>query len=415
MMPLLHLMSILIVGITKGVSMNSPSLNTLTSYRVDEGQTISLKCSVFVTASELITWYWTCGDDDLTRNSTSNGKITTLTFKADRKFNGKYCYCTAKSTSLNQTNEVKSRFQSIQVYYAPLSSPTLNASQVVLTSKSDTTLLCSIESLGNPPIRWSWKCGTQTIRRRITSIGLTSNIILTADPNLDGKSCYCTAESSSSRYRFEASSNAAAVTILYFPSGFPRISRSSAIVKVGLPVTLQCSLPSAGNPQVTWSWHCNGALITENVRNMGRTTEISFISKRTGEKVCHCRAKSSISRSIVSFISREDFERNSSNSYIRITDTDIVNYSEESKNIGISPAAFGATLTILLVVIVTCTALVVIQHRRIPKESSLLSWFLVKIGRQPSTKSESDAGVVTEEHSYEVLQSGNQKKNDEER
>lgn len=106
---------------------------------------------------------------------------------------------------------------------------------------------------------------------------------------------------------------------LDFPSGFPRISRSSAIVKVGLPVTLQCSLPSAGNPQVTWSWHCNGALITENVRNMGRTTEISFISKRTGEKVCHCRAKSSISRSIISFISREDFERNSSNSYIRIT------------------------------------------------------------------------------------------------
>lgn len=105
-----------VFGILSGVSMNSPSLNTLTSYRVDEGQTISLKCSVFVTASELITWYWTCGDDDLTRNSTSNGKITTLTFKADRKFNGKYCYCTAKSTSLNQTNEVKSRFQSIQVY-----------------------------------------------------------------------------------------------------------------------------------------------------------------------------------------------------------------------------------------------------------------------------------------------------------
>jgi hypothetical protein len=60
--------------------------------------------------------------------------------------------------------------------------------------------------------------------------------------------------------------------------------------------------------------------------------------------------------------------------------TETVSYSEESESTGISYAAFGATLVILLVIVVVCGVVIVIQHRRIPKELSLLSWFLVKIG-----------------------------------
>lgn len=60
--------------------------------------------------------------------------------------------------------------------------------------------------------------------------------------------------------------------------------------------------------------------------------------------------------------------------------TPIVSSVRQSEKGGISPVAFGVTLAFLLVVIVTCLVVIVIQHKRIPKESSLTSWFLVKIG-----------------------------------
>lgn len=78
--------------------------------------------------------------------------------------------------------------------------------------------------------------------------------------------------------------------------------------------------------------------------------------------------------------------------------------------------AFGVTLAFLLVVIVTCLVVIVIQHKRIPKESSLTSWFLVKIGRRSNLESQiQDTKCTIEEHSYEVLTTGNQSKDADER
>ncbi|XP_061184407.1 uncharacterized protein LOC133192412 [Saccostrea echinata] len=376
---------------------------------------MTLQCTVHVSPSDSdpITWSWTCGDKDLTSSSTSSGDTSTMTFKADRKFNKKLCYCRATSNSSVQTYNSTSTYRSIQVYYPPLTTPTLNAYQIEKSAGEDITLQCSIDSLGNPPIRWSWKCGTRTIYSRITNINLTSKVVFTAEQGLNGKSCYCEVEGSSRSYEFKASSSAADVSVLYFPSDYPQISTRTINVNEGSPVILRCSLSSAGNPPVTWSWYCNDVMMREGVRNRDTSTELSFIAKLTDDKAfCYCRGKSSHT------LIKRSYDQKSSSCYIKIIDPThtVTVLSKESRSEGISPAAFGATLTILLIALFFCTIIIVIQHRRIPKESSLITWVLVKLGRvsDRKRKSKSFPEEIPEEHSYETLKTGYQIKNKDE-
>lgn len=48
---------------------------------------------------------------------------------------------------------------------------------------------------------------------------------------------------------------------------------------------------------------------------------------------------------------------------------------------GVSPAAFAVTLTLLLIALAVCSVVIFVQHRRIPKEKSLKTWFIKKIGK----------------------------------
>ena len=72
---------------------------------------------------------------------------------------------------------------------------------------------CEIDSLGNPEITWSWTCGTQSMRSMVQTRGLTSDIVITADPNLNEKMCYCTVEVTY-EHRFKANSNTALVSVI---------------------------------------------------------------------------------------------------------------------------------------------------------------------------------------------------------
>lgn len=76
---------------------------------------------------------------------------------------------------------------------------------------------------------------------------------------------------------------------------------------------LRCSLSSAGNPPVTWSWFCNDVMVNKGVNQMGKSTELSFLAEQEDDKKrCHCRAKNSVS------VARQ-YDEKSSDSYIRIT------------------------------------------------------------------------------------------------
>ena len=77
----------------------------------------------------------------------------------------------------------------------PLTQPKLNVSGLTLYQGEEATLGCSIDSLENPAITWSWTCGTQGVYKRLQRNGRTTNVVITAEPTLNGKSCYCTASS----------------------------------------------------------------------------------------------------------------------------------------------------------------------------------------------------------------------------
>lgn len=409
-MAMLVLVFFAITGTIHAIPSGSPSLSLLSSYSVNEGQTITLRCSVSQNSRspDPITWHWLCADDDLTANSTDDGGGTsTLRFTADRKYDKQSCYCRAVSRdSLNLTYDKTSSYRTIDVKYTPRSSPIINTSNIALVSGGEAVLSCSIDSIGNPAISWSWKCGTQSMYTRVQKRGRTTEVVIPAEQRLDGLSCYCTAQASG----FQASSKPALVSVRYIPSDYPQISRTATSVSVGSPVVLRCSLSSAGNPPVTWSWFCNDVMVNKGVNQMGKSTELSFLAEQNDDKKgCYCRAKNSLSVT-------GRYDEKSSDSYIRIIGTPIVSSVRQSEKGGISPVAFGVTLAFLLVVIVTCLVVIVIQHKRIPKESSLTSWFLVKIGRRSNLESQiQDTKCTIEEHNYEVLTTGNQSKDADER
>lgn len=391
-----------LTGSIHAIPSGPPSLSSLSSYNnVNEGQAITLQCSVtqYSKPPDPVTWHWFCDNDDLTANSSDDGSDTsTLRFTADRKYDQQSCYCRAVSRdSSNQTYDKTSSYRTIGVYYTPLSSPILNTSVVTLDPGEEAVLGCSIDSTGNPAIRWSWKCGTQTMYTRVQKRGLTTDLVIPAEQRLDGLSCYCSADASG----FQASSKPALVTVRYIPTGFPQISRSTISVRVGSPVVLRCTLSSAGNPPITWSWFCNDVMVNKGVIKMGLSTELSFLAEKEDDKKrCYCKAKNSLYVTGV-------YDEKSSNSYIMIADVETVSSARQPDNVGISPVAFGVTLAFLLLALVSCIVIIVIQHRRIPKQSSLISWFLVKIGKK--SKSESripETKCTIEEHNYEVLGTG---------
>lgn len=100
----------------------------------------------------------------------------------------------------------------MQIWYldTPSTPPKLNVSDMTLHQGEEATLGCSIDSLGNPPITWSWTCGTRGIQKRLQINGRTTNVVITAEPDLNGLSCYCTAYNYN---RFQLVSESALITV----------------------------------------------------------------------------------------------------------------------------------------------------------------------------------------------------------
>lgn len=99
--------------------------------------------------------------------------------------------------------------QNIIIVDTPRSSPIINTSNIALVSGGEAVLSCSIDSIGNPAISWSWKCGTQSMYTRVQKRGRTTEVVIPAEQRLDGLSCYCTAQASG----FQASSKPALVSV----------------------------------------------------------------------------------------------------------------------------------------------------------------------------------------------------------
>ncbi|XP_078327287.1 uncharacterized protein LOC111123183 isoform X1 [Crassostrea virginica] len=383
-----------------GLPLFAPNIYQITSRDVREGQNVKLSCTVSVTSSDPdpVTWSWTCGGKDMTVNSTTSGGASTLIFTTNRSHNEQFCYCNAKArNSLNETFDKDSIHKQIHVQYTPLTQPKLNVSGLTLYQGEEATLGCSIDSLGNPAITWSWTCGTQGVYKRLQRNGRTTNVVITAEPTLNGKSCYCTA---SSYNGFLTVSKSALVTVYYNPPDHPEINNVAIRTSVGSRIHLQCSLSSAGNPPITWFWYCNDVIVTKEVSNRGKTTVLSFVADSADHrKECYCQARGSQS------VSGILYDKNSSISFISISGILHAEQTDKECN-GISPGAIWATLSILLFALALCLVVIFVQHRRIPKESSLKTWFLLKIGKKSkscSSSQPSESKFASDDHKYEEL------------
>ncbi|XP_062615326.1 B-cell receptor CD22-like [Saccostrea cucullata] len=328
----------------------------MSANNVTEGQPITLKCTVHSSPnSSPVTWSWKCGNDNLTRNATSTLEESVLKINADRKYNGEACYCKVWPRSANETYSKMSNHMTINVKYAPRDVPFLNASNTVVSAGDEITLMCTLDSMGNPPIRWSWKCDRSYVyNRRVYNLNATSKLVLDADRNLNGKVCYCVAKSYPLQY--EAASNTISLTVYSSPDGLPEIDKSVYFVDENTPVKLSCSLRSAGNPPVSWLWYCDNKLQTRGIKHSGSRSALTIIAQRKDHNsACYCRARSESQWG--------NYDKNSSKAIITIK-SQVMPTSSNSRA-GISAGVFGAVTGIFVLMLILAGVIIFIHHRRI--------------------------------------------------
>lgn len=90
---------------------SAPSLNIVTQVPVNEGQIITLQCSLSTLSYPAIVWSWLCGDYNLTKDASNNMTQSTLNLTANRTYNLRECQCWATSPRLslkyNKSSEPK--------------------------------------------------------------------------------------------------------------------------------------------------------------------------------------------------------------------------------------------------------------------------------------------------------------------
>ncbi|XP_062593250.1 uncharacterized protein LOC134254731, partial [Saccostrea cucullata] len=152
---------------------------------------------------------------------------------------------------------------------------------------------CSLPSLGNPPITWTWYCGGEIM----TNVTFSSNYLktylnFTATWKHDRKVCYCRASSTSlfydeaSRYRYEIR--------VYRPWTRPFIyPLSPTTVESGENISIKCNLTTLGFPQIIMIWICD-SMVPQYGTSIGTETYVEIeVTARYNGKLCRCRGLSS--------------------------------------------------------------------------------------------------------------------------
>lgn len=348
------LLLVLFLSIVVGDSIQLPTpFLTLSGNNSTEGQTIALRCSIYSPDSVPVTWYWRCGDTNLTGNASVGLHDTVLTFPSDRKYDGVVCYCKVMPSAANDSYSKMSNHVTINVNYSPRSIPFLNASNTAVVAGEEIALQCTLDTLGNPPITWTWKCGRYVVYdQRTVNVKATSKLILQGEPNLDNKVCHCVARNYFLRY--EAASNAVSLTVYYLPDNSPEIDWTVISVEQNTPVTMRCSLSTRGNPPVAWLWYCDNKLQSKGVRSTGTMSTLTVIAKRKDHNAaCHCRAKSDSQWG--------SYDKNSSKAIIDIKNLDLIT----SKSPAITADVFGAVIGIVVLVIIMAGIVIFFHHRKI--------------------------------------------------
>ncbi|XP_056009614.1 hemicentin-1-like [Ostrea edulis] len=273
----------------------APQLTADGSTSVDEGQSITLRCTLSTLGNPHITWNWVCGDDTLSTGVTNTGTQSVLTLTANRKYNQRTCQCRATSPRSSLSYSRTSGTQTITVYYAPFAAPQLTADgSTSLDEGWFITLRCTLSTLGNPPITWNWVCGDGTLTTEVTNTGTQSVLTLTANRKYNQRTCQCRATSRRSSLSYNRTSGTENITVYYAPTAAPQLTADgSTSVDEGQSITLECTLSTLGNPHITWNWVCGYDTLSTGVTNTGTQSVLILTANRKyNQKTCHCRARS---------------------------------------------------------------------------------------------------------------------------
>lgn len=243
----------------------APNLYTNTSFPVDENQTIYLGCSLPTSGNPRILWSWVCGGNNLTNEARNNATQTTLTFKANRKYDNRTCQCWATSPRLVYSYNMSSNPETIIVHYAPLYAPKLIANTLTFDEGQPVTLICSVDTLGNPHITWSWICGDINLTSEATNTFLQSILKFTANRKYNQRTCKCWAVSPKLSLSYSMSSQPRTINV-YFAVNITNVSfpEGSNNMTAGYPLRIRVEI--FGNPSSTVSWKIrqSNELIMEN-------------------------------------------------------------------------------------------------------------------------------------------------------
>ncbi|XP_056009268.1 hemicentin-1-like isoform X1 [Ostrea edulis] len=270
-----------------------PQLTADGSTSVDEGQSITLRCTLSTLGNPHITWSWVCGDDTLTTGVTNTGTKSVLTLTGNRKYNQRTCQCRATSPRPSLSYNRTSGTQTITVYYTPPAAPQLTSDGSTSVDEGRSiTLRCNLSTMGNPHIMWSWMCGDDTLTTGVTNTGTQSELTLTANRKYTQRTCQCRATSPRSSLSYNRTSGTQTITVYYTPPAAPQlISVGSTSVDEGQSITLRCILSTLGNPHITWSWVCGDDTLTTGVTNTGTQSVLTLTANRKyNQRICQCRA-----------------------------------------------------------------------------------------------------------------------------
>ncbi|XP_062572431.1 uncharacterized protein LOC134234387 [Saccostrea cucullata] len=372
------------------------------SAEVYEHQKMSLRCTLSVTTA--VRWSWYCAGKSMSyRDISNNNRSSTLNFTVNPEHDNTYCYCRAQSNSRNVLYDEESDRQKITVIYPPSDDLKLtHESRTSMAVGNDFTFVCSISTMGNPPISWSWKCGEKTLSKIwMRNKGNVSKIEFKAESWQNGEDCFCMA--SSTKYSYNVSSNKQTVTVYYAPVDFPDlINKTHVHVEENSPVVLHCRVSSAGNPRLYWSWYC-GDHVMEKGASFGDTwSELTFIaSKQYHQKACYCRLQS--------WSNLVSYNKTSQKMFITI----------KSDHTCFSVVTFMTTTSVLSTFLVIVALIILIKNvRKRPLNLQRCIHFhgLFRNSRctappQPKVRQNDDRTITfIEDHTYEVVQSNEKKK-----
>ncbi|XP_061190050.1 titin-like [Saccostrea echinata] len=239
------------------VPTSPPQLKALGSTAVNERQNITLRCNLPTLGNPPVVWSWNCGDDTFTTEGVNNtGTQTDLTLTVNRKYNQRTCHCRARTTRPSLSYDQISNKQSIAVFYVPVTDPELNAS--ISTSVEEgrsIQLLCKLQTMGNPPIVWSWVCGNVTQTDGVINTGTQSVLTLPASKRNNKLICQCRARSPRLSLSYDRMSKMQRLSVFYI-SDVQIMPGSSLSIVAGEKLTLISCYVESANPEdiLTYKW-----------------------------------------------------------------------------------------------------------------------------------------------------------------